>query len=168
MCVCVFGHKRDAVSTGSKHQCRMPATQLPDQQGVLSDISGAGLASSTGPWPLLHGLRVRVCVRTTSSLHPRTTSNARANVIDKVCVYGVQVGRGAGEVENEDVTLAIASRTRHSFVPRPPQETLQQLADQVRGCCVAWFAHWAVRTGTQQPPNGVSPASCDVRVCVSR
>jgi hypothetical protein len=49
----------------------------------------------------------------------------------------LQVGRAAGEVENEDVTLAIATRTRHSFVPRPPQETLQQLADQVH---MGWLA----------------------------
>lgn len=46
----------------------------------------------------------------------------------------LQVGRAPGEVENDDVTLAIATRTRHSFVPRPPQELQQQLADQVSGC----------------------------------
>lgn len=31
------------------------------------------------------------------------------------------------------MTLAVATRARHSFVPRPSQETLQQLADKVRG-----------------------------------
>lgn len=54
-----------------------------------------------------------------------------SGVLSDASAFAEQVGRGAGEVENEDVTLAIATRTRHSFVPRPPQETLQQLADQV-------------------------------------
>lgn len=62
--------------------------------------------------------------------------------IHKLVLACLQVGRAPGEVENEDVTLAIATRTRHSFVPRPPQEILQQLADQVRtgwlGCCRPW------------------------------
>jgi hypothetical protein len=56
---------------------------------------------------------------------------------EKLVLACLQAGRAPGEVENEDVTLAIATRTRHSFVPRPPQETLQQLADQVR---IDWLA----------------------------
>lgn len=47
------------------------------------------------------------------------------------CMVAAQVGRRPGEVENEDVTLAISTRARHSFVPRPPQEALRQIADQV-------------------------------------
>lgn len=42
-----------------------------------------------------------------------------------------QVGRGPGEVEAEDVTLAIDMKARHSFVPRPNSETLQEIASQV-------------------------------------
>jgi hypothetical protein len=53
-----------------------------------------------------------------------------------------QVGRAPGEVEAEDVALSVAMKTRHAFVPRPTQETLRQLAEQVRACpCAARVWH---------------------------
>lgn len=43
----------------------------------------------------------------------------------------LQVGRPAGEVENEDVVLAVQTRAQLSFVPQPPVELVRSLADQV-------------------------------------
>lgn len=54
-----------------------------------------------------------------------------SGVLSDASAFAEQVGRRPGEVENEDVTLAISTRARHSFVPRPPQEALRQIADQV-------------------------------------
>lgn len=135
-----------------QHQCRMQTHSCRISRRHCL-IPGVGPASSTGPCPLLHGLRVRACVRAYNEL---------AKVTDRVCVFGVQVGRSAGEVENEDVTLAIASRTRHSFVPRPPQETLQQLADQVRGC-VVWSATLSRRAHGNRPTESQLPRAACVR-----
>jgi hypothetical protein len=47
------------------------------------------------------------------------------------CIVLLQVGRPAGEVENEDVVLAVQTRAKLSFIPQPPVEVLRSLADQV-------------------------------------
>jgi len=46
------------------------------------------------------------------------------------CLRG-QVGKPPGEVDQDDVSLAVQTRSKHSFVPQPPVELLRQLADQV-------------------------------------
>lgn len=62
------------------------------------------------------------------------------------------MGRPAGEVENEDVVLAVQTRARHSFVPQPPVEVVRQLADQVNGKPLPEFDHRA-GFGLRVPPD---------------
>eukprot|EP00878_Enallax_costatus_P006177 GHUV01006476.1.p1 GENE.GHUV01006476.1~~GHUV01006476.1.p1 ORF type:complete len:146 (+),score=40.20 GHUV01006476.1:476-913(+) len=54
-----------------------------------------------------------------------------SGVLSDASAFAEQVGRQPGEVENEDVVLAVQTRAKHSFVPHPPVEVLRQLADQV-------------------------------------
>lgn len=54
-----------------------------------------------------------------------------SGVLSDAAAYAEQVGRPAGEVENEDVVLAVQTRAKLSFVPQPPVEVLRSLADQV-------------------------------------
>uniref|UniRef100_A0A383VX94 Transcription initiation factor TFIID subunit 9 n=1 Tax=Tetradesmus obliquus TaxID=3088 RepID=A0A383VX94_TETOB len=54
-----------------------------------------------------------------------------SGVLSDAAAYAEQVGRPAGEVENEDVVLAVQTRAQLSFVPQPPVELVRSLADQV-------------------------------------
>eukprot|EP00775_Hariotina_reticulata_P011885 gene11885-12029_t len=54
-----------------------------------------------------------------------------SGVLADASSFSAQVGKPSGEVDQDDVSLAVQTRSKHSFVPQPPVELLRQLADQV-------------------------------------
>ncbi|KAF6249277.1 transcription initiation factor TAFII31 [Scenedesmus sp. NREL 46B-D3] len=75
-----------------------------------------------------------------------------SGVLSDAGAYAEQVGRPAGEVENEDVVLAVQTRAKLTFVPHPPVEVLRSLADQVNDRRLPDFDHRA-GFGLRVPPD---------------